>query len=306
MSGEKFTAVEPARSFEEDLPEQNLLTGLARSLKRQKSAILGLAILATVMILALAAPLISPMSPTANSLNRVLKPPMWEREGHVFILGTDHLGRDLMSRIIYGSRVSLTVGFFSVVFSGTIGLFVGLLAGYFGGKVDYLLMRLVDFVLSFPFILLALSTIAILGPSLKLIIVMISFRLWTVYARVVRGAVLSLRETEFVVAAVGIGSSHMRVLFRHILPNVLAPVVIIGSLYLGRMIIIEAGLSFLGLGVPPPTPTWGGLMAEGRSYLYVSWWIVAFPCLAITLTALGANLVGDWLRNVLDPRQRVR
>jgi peptide/nickel transport system permease protein len=306
MSHEGLVPAARKQDFEDELPERNRLTALARSLRMQKSAILGLLILLVVTLTALTAPVISPMSPTASSLSRVLKPPMWAGEGHVFILGTDHLGRDLLSRIIYGSQVSLVVGFFSVAFSGAIGLFVGLMAGYFGGKVDYLLMRLVDFVLSFPFILLALSTIAILGPSLELIIVMISLRLWTVYARVVRGAVLSLREKEFVVAAVGIGSSHMRVLFRHILPNVLAPVIIIGSLYLGRMIIIEAGLSFLGLGVPPPTPTWGGLMAQGRSYLYVSWWIVAFPCLAITLTALGANLMGDWLRNVLDPRLRVR
>jgi len=306
MSHEGLVPAARKQDFEDELPERNRLTALARSLRMQKSAILGLLILLVVTLTALTAPVISPMSPTASSLSRVLKPPMWAGEGHVFILGTDHLGRDLLSRIIYGSQVSLVVGFFSVAFSGAIGLFVGLMAGYFGGKVDYLLMRLVDFVLSFPFILLALSTIAILGPSLELIIVMFSLRLWTVYARVVRGAVLSLREKEFVVAAVGIGSSHMRVLFRHILPNVLAPVIIIGSLYLGRMIIIEAGLSFLGLGVPPPTPTWGGLMAQGRSYLYVSWWIVAFPCLAITLTALGANLMGDWLRNVLDPRLRVR
>jgi peptide/nickel transport system permease protein len=306
MSHEGFASSVREQDYEDEFPVQNRWTWLVRSLRKQKSAMVGLVILTVIALMALTAPVISPMSPTANSLSRVLKPPMWEGEGHVFILGTDHLGRDLLSRIIYGSRVSLIVGFFSVAFSGAIGLIVGLMAGYFGGKVDYLLMRLVDFVLSFPFILLALSTIAILGPSLELIIVMISLRLWTVYARVVRGAVLSLREVEFVVAAVGIGGSHMRVLFRHILPNVLAPVIIIGSLYLGRMIIIEAGLSFLGLGVPPPTPTWGGVMAEGRSYLYVSWWIVAFPCLAITLTALGANLAGDWLRNVLDPRLRVR
>ena len=287
-------------------PEPHWLVKLRRSLWKDKSALLGVILLVIVALTALFAPVLAPMDPNQQSLNRVMKPPGWESEGQRFVLGTDHLGRDLFSRIIYGAQVSIIVGFFSVFFSGGIGLTIGLLSGYYGGKVDYLLMRLADFVLSFPFILLALATIAILGPSLLLIITVISLRLWTIYARVVRGNVLSLRETEFVIAARGIGSSDIRVLFRHILPNVLAPVIIIGSLYLGRMIIIEAGLSFLGLGVPPPTPTWGGLLSEGRSYLYVSWWIVTFPGLAITLTVLGANLVGDWLRNVLDPRLRAR
>jgi len=275
-----------------------------KSLWKDKSALFGVLILLSVVICAVFAPLLSPANPHEQLLSRSLKPPMWSDGNQVFLLGTDHLGRDFLSRLIYGTRVSMIVGFFAVFLTGSVGLFVGLISGYFGGKIDFVLMRMVDLVLSFPFILLALATIAIVGPSLTVLILVMSMRIWVIYARVVRGEVLSMREQEFIQAARSIGSSHFRIIFRHILPNVLAPVIIIASLYLGRMIIIEAGLSFLGLGVPPPTPTWGGLLSDGKVHLYTAWWVVTFPGLAITITVLGSNLVGDWLRNVLDPRMK--
>lgn len=290
----------------EEFTEKSWKTELLGSIWRHKSALVGVVLLTTVLLIAILAPLLAPMDPAAQSLNRIMKPPMWSQDGRIFILGTDHLGRDLLSRLIYGSRVSITVGFTSVLFSAGTGLVIGLLAGYFGGKVDYILMRVADFILAFPAILLALAIISVFGASLFLIIVVISLRLWTIYARIVRGNVLKLRETEFIIAAQAMGSSHNRIIFRHILPNVMAPIIIIGSLYLGRMIVIEAGLSFLGLGVPPPTPTWGGLLSEGRIYIAVSWWIVTFPGLAITITVMATNLVGDWLRNYLDPRFKAR
>ena len=290
----------------DEFPEKSWKRELLSSIWKQKSALVGVVLLTTVLLVAILAPLLAPMDPAAQSLNRVMKPPMWSQDGRIFILGTDHLGRDLLSRLIYGSRVSIIVGFTSVMFSAGTGLVIGLLAGYFGGRVDYILMRVADFVLAFPAILLALAIISVFGASLFLIIVVISLRLWTIYARIVRGNVLKLRETEFIIAAQAMGSSHSRIIFRHILPNVMAPIIIIGSLYLGRMIVIEAGLSFLGLGVPPPTPTWGGLLSEGRIYIAVSWWIVTFPGLAITITVMATNLVGDWLRNYLDPRFKAR
>jgi peptide/nickel transport system permease protein len=290
--------------FDEAYRDERRWRKLWASLLKDKSALFGVVVLLVVVIVAVLAPVLSPVSPYEQLLSRNLKPPMWSDGERIFILGTDHLGRDFLSRLIYGTRVSLIVGFFAVFITGTFGLFVGLMAGYFGGKVDFFLMRLVDLVLSFPFILLALATIAIVGPSLTVLILVMSMRIWVIYARVVRGEVLTLREQEFVQAAKSIGGSHIRIIFRHILPNVLAPVIIIASLYLGRMIIIEAGLSFLGLGVPPPTPTWGGLLSDGKVHLYTAWWVVTFPGLAIMITVLGANLVGDWLRNVLDPRLR--
>ncbi len=290
----------------EEFTDKSWKAELLGSIWRQKSALVGVVVLTTVLLIAILAPLLAPMDPAAQSLNRVMKPPMWSQDGRIFILGTDHLGRDLLSRLIYGSRVSIIVGFTSVLFSAGTGLVIGLLAGYFGGRVDYILMRIADFILAFPAILLALAIISVFGASLFLIIVVISLRLWTIYARIVRGSVLKLRETEFIIAAQAMGSSHSRIIFHHILPNVMAPIIIIGSLYLGRMIVIEAGLSFLGLGVPPPTPTWGGLLSEGRIYIFVSWWIVTFPGLAITITVMATNLVGDWLRNYLDPRFKAR
>ena len=277
---------------------------LLSSLRRDWSALLGVFIIVAVVAAATLAPVLAPMDPYEQSLSRTLKPPLWSDGEHIFLLGTDHLGRDFLSRLIYGSRVSLIVGAFAVLLSGGVGLIVGLLTGYFGGKVDLVMMRVADLVLSFPFILLALATIAIVGPSLTVLIVVMSLRIWVIYARVVRGEALKIRGMEYVQAAHAMGGSHTRIICRHVLPNVMAPVIIIASLYLGRMIVIESGLSFLGLGVPPPTPTWRGLLSEGRTHLYNAWWVATFPGLAITFTVWGANLLGDWLRNVLDPRLR--
>ena len=272
-------------------------------LLRNRAAVLGLAIVLAVVIAAVFAAWIAPADPTAQAITQRLKPPLWrDPAGQLVLLGTDHLGRDILSRLIFGARISLAIGLLAVTVAGTIGTLMGLVAGYRGGRVDDFCMRLTDTMLAMPFILLALAVIAVLGPSLKNIVFVLGVTSWVSYARVVRAEVLTLRAREFVAAAMALGSGGRRIVFRHLLPNVLTPVIVIATLEVARMIILESALSFLGLGIPPPTPTWGGMLADGRAYISTAWWLATFPGLCIMLTVLGINLLGDWLRDVLDPR----
>jgi len=277
-----------------------------RRLGRRRTALFGLCVVAAVLVTAIAAPLVSPFDPVEQAIGQRLKAPgARDAAGRLHPLGTDHLGRDLMARIIYGARPALMVGVAAVLISGALGMAAGLIAGYFGGRIDDVLMRLADIQLAFPFILLAIAVIGVLGPSLPTIIAVIGVSSWVVYARVVRGTVLSLVEREFVHAAVALGSGDGRVLLRHILPNAFTPWLVVATLDMARVIVIESALSFLGLGVQPPTPTWGGMLADGRVYISTAWWLATFPGLAILVTVLGINLFGDGLRDTLDPRLTV-
>ena len=279
---------------------------LLRRLGRRRTALFGAAVVVLVVITAVAAPWVSPFDPLEQSIGERLKAPGWrDHGGHVHPLGTDHLGRDILARIIYGARPALLVGFAAVMISGLLGMMTGLLAGYFGGRVDDVLMRLADIQLAFPFILLAIAVIGVLGPSLTTIICVIGVSSWVVYARIVRGAALSLREREFVQAAQALGGGDGRILLRHILPNVFTPWLVVATLDMARVIVIESALSFLGLGVQPPAATWGGMLADGRVYISTAWWLATFPGLAILVTVLGINLFGDGLRDTLDPRLKI-
>jgi peptide/nickel transport system permease protein len=279
---------------------------LVRRLTRRRTALFGLLVVALVVLVAVLAPVVSPFDPLEQDIGQRLKPPGWQdAQGRVHPLGTDHLGRDIAARIIFGSRVALLVGLASVLISGLLGMLIGLVAGYFGGRVDDFLMRLADVQLAFPFILLAIAVIGVLGPSLRNIIIVIGVSSWVVFARIVRGEVLSIREREYVQAAVALGSRDGRILLRHVLPNTFTPWLVVATLDMARVIVIESALSFLGLGVQPPTPTWGGMLADGRVYLSTAWWLATFPGLAILVTVLGINLFGDGLRDTLDPRLKV-
>ncbi len=265
-----------------------------------------LLILVIVLVTAITAPWITPHDPTLIDVVARLKPPVWAEGGtSEHILGTDSLGRDVFSRVIYGSRVSMIVGVTVVVISGTLGMILGLIAGYVGGWADDVIMRFADITLAFPFLLLAIAFLAVLGPGLINVIIVLAVWGWVPYARVVRGQTLSLREREFIDAVRAIGVRHPRIILRHILPNTWAATIIIATLAVANTILAEAALSFLGLGVKPSVPTWGGMLAEGRDHITVAWWIITFPGLAIMLTILCINLFGDWLRDYLDPRLRV-
>lgn len=265
-------------------------------------SVVGALVLAVVVACAVAAPLLAPHDPTAqNILNRLL-PPLTTEGGKLHLLGTDQLGRDVLSRLIFGARVSLAVGALSVAGSGAIGLLLGLLAGFFRGPVDAFLMRLVELRLAFPIVLLALVVVAFLGPTATNIVLVFIVTSWPIYARTIRTSVLAVRQLDFVLAAQAAGSSDMRLLWRHILPNVINPLIVLLSFEMSRLIILEASLGFLGLGVQPPTPTWGNMLAEGRDYLEQGWWVAAFPGLAIVLTVGSINFIGDAIRDRLDPR----
>jgi len=263
----------------------------------------GFGLVAIVALSAILAPLISPFDPNAQDLLHSVEPPGWAAHGAAgHLLGTDRLGQDVLSRIIYGSRVSLIAAFAAVVASGAIGTFLGLLAGYFGGWVAVLIMRLVDIMLAIPFILIALVFMTVFGPSLTNLVIAFALARWVQFTRIAYGLVLEIREREFISACITSGVSKLDILFRHILINIAGPMLVVATLELGFVILIEAGLSFLGLGTPPEIPSWGGMLQEGRALINVAWWLTTFPGLAIMLTVVGFNFIGDWMRDSFDPR----
>jgi peptide/nickel transport system permease protein len=252
---------------------------------------------------ALLAPWIAPSSPTASELAARLRPPAWQAGGTAArLLGTDLLGRDVLSRLLWGARISLPIALTATVLGAVVGAAVGLLAGYYRGRVDEVVTKLIDIQLAFPFVLFAISVIAVAGPSVTVLVIVLAIGSWVGHARVVRGMVLSLREREYVVAARALGGGAARVIVRHLMPNVLSVVLVIATFDVGRIIILESTLSFLGLGVQAPTPSWGSDLRDAAVYIRRAWWTATFPGLAIMLVVLGVNLVGDALRDLLDPR----
>jgi len=264
-----------------------------------------LTIITVMVTAAMLAEFLTPYSPTEISLANRLRPPFWEAGGSLgHPLGTDPMGRDLLTRMLYGARVSLGVAVLALVVGGGIGAALGLIAGYHGGRLDALVMRVADTTMAFPIILFAILFVVVLGGSMLTTVFAIALVLWARYARVIRGEVLSLRERDFIAQARIAGCSATRIMLIHLFPNILNTLVVLLSLQVGWVIIVEASLSFLGAGIPPPTPTWGSMIAEGRDYIATAWWVSFFPGLAILLTVLSFNLSGDWLRDALDPKLR--
>ncbi|WP_218626951.1 ABC transporter permease [Sodalis sp. dw_96] len=274
-----------------------------RSLAASKIGLIGGIVLIMLLLGALSTYLLPLPDPVHGNLLQRLKPPSYQffnLASHP--LGTDQLGRDMFSRLLFGSRVSITVGCTAVLIGGVVGVLVGMISGYAGGITDRVLMRLVDMQLSIPLILLALIVIAAAGPSLGNLIIVLAITSWIRYARLVRGQVLALRRQEFVLSATAVGAGPWHILRYYLLPNILTPILVIATLEFSRVILLEASLSFLGLGVQPPWPSWGRMLAEGRTYIATAWWVTAFPGLAIVLTVMSANFVGDWLRDFFDPK----
>ena len=277
-----------------------------RRLLRLRWGVAAAGILLLIIASAALAPWIAPHDPLALDIRHRLSPPAWMAGGTAdHLLGTDQVGRDLLARVIHGGRVSLVVGVAAVLMSATIGVLLGLGAGYFGGNIDWTIMTGINIMLTFPFVLLALAVIAVLGPSLFNMVIVLGVAGWPIYARVIRAETLAIRERDFVVAGRALGMSHGRLIFRQIVPNLISVIVVIATLQVAQVIILESFLSFLGLGVQPPTPAWGNMLGEGRLYMLNSWWIATFPGLAIFLTTLVINLMGNALRDWLDPHLKL-
>ena len=277
-----------------------------RGLWRLKWGLAAALVLLLIILVSLAAPWLAPYSPVEVDIQHRLGPPAWMEGGKTdHWLGTDQIGRDLLSRMIYGGRVSLLIGVTAVALSSTIGVLLGLAAGYFGTKIDWTIMTIINVMLTFPFVLLALAVIAVLGPSLPNMILVLGVAGWPIYARVIRAETMALRERDFVVAGRALGMSHARIIFGQIFPNLVSAITVLATLQIAQVIVLESFLSFLGLGVQPPTPAWGNMLGDGRVYMLNSWWIAAFPGAAIFVTTLVINLMGNALRDWLDPHMKL-
>jgi peptide/nickel transport system permease protein len=303
----------PARPLLQDqdllAPRQSELRRIASTFLLSKIAVLGALIFVLFSFIALLAPILAPHDPAAQNLKRRLAPPIglgMERASLEYPLGNDNLGRDILSRLLVGSRVSLVVGVSTILLASSVGSLIGAVAGFYRGLLDNVVMRIVDIWMAFPSLLLAIAFGAALGPGLFNLVLALSLTIWVVYCRVVRAEVLSIRERDYVLAARAMGASDRRIILRHVLPNVLAPILVISTLQMGVVIISEASLNFLGVGVQSSVPTWGGMLSDGREFMRDAWWLATFPGIAISTVVLGVNLLGDGLRDALDPRLRRR
>lgn len=276
-----------------------------KSLKESRTGLLGVVIVLFVLFAAVTAAFISPYDPAKQDLMNKLVNPVWAGGTIDHLLGTDQLGRDVLSRIIYGSRITILIAFSGTVLAGIVGVAMGSLAGYYGRMVDSVIMRIVDIQLSFPFVLLALFVAAVLGRSLFNIILIAAISNWVQYARLIRGEILSVKEMEYIEAIRSVGGRNSRIIIKHIIPNVISPVIVQATLGMARIILMEASLSYLGLGVPLEIPTWGRMLSDGRDFMLTNPWMAILPGIAITLTVLGVNLMGDWLRDYLDPKLNI-
>lgn len=260
-------------------------------------------ILALLCLASIAAPWVAPADPIDQQLTSKLHPPAWEARGSwSHPLGTDEYGRDVLSRVIYGGRISLVIGFFATVGAAIFGVLVGLISGYYSGRIDSVIMRIVDIQMAFPTVILAMAVIAALGSTMSRLILVLAISNWVLFARIVRADVLSIKHREFVEAGRAVGATEWRLLSRYVAPNVVGSVTVVATLTIATTIVVAASLSFLGLGVPPPTASWGGMLADGRDFLGLAWWIATFPGIALMITVIAINLLGDALRDVLDPR----